>query len=181
MTHRAGLHFWLSALKKSTKRWNWPTLSCDAERRQNVSSIFICLSFCFDSSSPIRHFLYQFSRPHFFSHCLHSHRVEETFHSDSALLRLCPQLWSHDEGGAGSHTDRVTWSNNNRAFVPSKWKLLVYNALPCTLPCPQHTQIHMLIVLHSGDCQLAKEMYLRTDPTRQLVVVFRMTSSWPAA
>lgn len=41
--------------------------------------------------------------------------VEGTSQSDSALLRPCPVLGSHDKGG--THT--VTWSSDNRAFVPS--------------------------------------------------------------
>lgn len=113
----------------------------------NESDIILLLVFL-PLSSPSVHFLSLTSTvspvfgmccPHV--HCLPAPRAEGTSESDSALYRLCPDAWSHDEGGTHSHM--IFHSTTELLFqgTGTNWKNThTHNTTPCLVPCllPTH-------------------------------------------
>lgn len=130
--------------------------SCHSKRKWQDCFFSLYLSLPVSDTSIQPSVRASISSPCLHAYCLPVPWVEETSDSDSALLRPCPELRSHDKGGTCSltHTHMHTQSHD-----PSTTELLFhvteaagerrYNALPCALPCPQptHTHTHTQITL----------------------------------
>lgn len=60
--------------------------------------------------------------------------VEGTSQSDSALLRPCPELTSHDKGGTHTHTQSHDLSTTALLFQVTG--AAGHDTTPCLVPCP---------------------------------------------
>lgn len=133
----AALHLYWNREKENRGEWKKDVMfSCC--RNEKATEVILNLSASLKMSPYSSLSWHPSTRPALSSPCVHARFlpapwVEGTSQSDSALLRPCPELTSHDKGG--THT--VTWSLNNSPFVPSNWGCWSrYNAVPCALPCP---------------------------------------------
>lgn len=132
----AALHLYWNREKENRGEWKKDVMfSCC--RNEKATEVILNLSASLKMSPYSSLSWHPSTRPALSSPCVHARFlpapwVEGTSQSDSALLRPCPELTSHDKGG--THT--VTWSLNNSPFVPSNWGCWSrYNAMPCALPC----------------------------------------------
>lgn len=132
----AASHLYWNREKENRGEWKKDVMfSCC--RNEKATEVILNLSASLKMSPYSSLSWHPSTRPALSSPCVHARFlpapwVEGTSQSDSALLRPCPELTSHDKGG--THT--VTWSLNNSPFVPSNWGCWSrYNAVPCALPC----------------------------------------------